>query len=253
MRLVDLLHERSEVVAALAEEPDTLAGVSRRVSPSRSTVHRALEELEGAGLAERGGDEYRLTAKGRVAHNEVESHARSLERLADAGERLEAAWELEGIGAELLLSAEFYAEEEKPLVRVERLIDRCDRLRALSGARRFEFLDALVENQADGTEIAVVAAKEIVDATREFFGEEMRRALDDGMEVYSYGGDVPFALEIIEGTDWKKVTLGLLGPKDEVKLLAVTEDPAAFEAAEELYEEYRRDSIPYHESSPISP
>lgn len=80
---IDVLAKRNEFVAELAAGAREKPELVETLDVARSTVERALRELEAAGYVQRGDDGYRLTATGTIAH----------EIYADFDERLDALWD----------------------------------------------------------------------------------------------------------------------------------------------------------------
>jgi len=87
--LLELTSSRRDVIEALAEGVRTGGELAEKLDVSRSTISRTINELERAGIATRGADGYRITARGRLALEAVDRVLERLESLVAAEEFLQ--------------------------------------------------------------------------------------------------------------------------------------------------------------------
>lgn len=127
--------KRVEFVETLTEDgplrPHELVEV---LGHSRSTVTRALSELDEAGAVEKGDDGYRATPAGRIAAREYRRYQTRSAAVLSTKELLAAAQTGEELSADLLTGCEtFESSSESPLRPLERVTDqlrRADTVRA---------------------------------------------------------------------------------------------------------------------------
>lgn len=83
-RIVESLARREAFLAALREGPKSKRELEEALPVSRSTVDRAVRDLESAGLVERGDGSVRVTLSGRLVHETYEDFAAGIRGLVRA-------------------------------------------------------------------------------------------------------------------------------------------------------------------------
>lgn len=86
--VADVLRKRGRCLEALVAGPRSKRDLRDAFDIPRSTLDRAIRELEDAGLVEAAGPGYRATAFGRVAHRAHEEYLASLGAACDAADVL---------------------------------------------------------------------------------------------------------------------------------------------------------------------
>lgn len=234
------LRRRRPVLELLAGGPRDQREVREALDRSRSTVYKALKELEEAGLVERRGDAYALTAYGRLAwqrHDEYEARLR----------RLEAARPLVGAIPEGRLPPPVVLERarivlpsrdapERPLECLEAYSGRSDRIRCLSPAgmpRYLAEIHAAVEAGERTVELLVESAA--LERLRSGYGRFEEAVLTEGLDVLRTDGTLPFAVVLFDAD-----RLGLFAYDEGVLVgAAFSRDPDAVRWGEATYGRHR--------------
>jgi DNA-binding transcriptional ArsR family regulator len=194
--VADVLRKRWRCLAALVSTPRAKRDLGEELDMPRSTLDRAIRELEGAGLVEAAGGGYRATAFGRVAHR---VHGTYRSRLDDA---CAAAGVLSSLPPGTPLNDEFLAgasvSESSPFAPdsvVEALFESvaaADHVRgvaptALTG-HTSEFRESAL---AGGGRLTLVCAPELVETLERADAEEWHETLAHD-RVETFEAEVPF-------------------------------------------------------------
>jgi predicted transcriptional regulator len=79
--VVDVLAQRYEMLAALADDPATQAELGERIEVSRPTAHRAIKTFEDLGMVHKRDGKYALTEFGREVASRHGTYLEDLDRL----------------------------------------------------------------------------------------------------------------------------------------------------------------------------
>lgn len=228
--------QRYPLLAELSREAMDGRDLERRLSMSRSTIHRATRSLEEEGLLSRRDDRIELTMLGRVV---VDRLAR-LEGDLGAAARLEPFLNtIEDPSIEIPLEpfADATVTRRRPRQAhfgVKRIIDRIeetDSLRMFSSIISPLYVEVAHREIMDGTEIEVIFDAEILDVIFENYRQEATDALDTGNFHLLVGNDIPFELFIFDDG------MGMAAHDQDgiARAFVETTSPAAIEWATDLY------------------
>lgn len=241
--LAETLRTREPLLRRLADGPATQRELREALSVSRSTVYKALKELEEADLVVRRADGYALTRFGRVAWQRHDAYVAQLGRLEAARPLLETLPDGSPVPLSVFERARIIVAgrhaPERPLEQLEARTETADRLRCVSPAGMPRYLGELHDAVRAGeltVEIVVeAAALGRLEAGYDRFEEA---AETPGLGLYSIGDELPFALVLFDDA-----RLGLFGYGDGGLVgAAFTDDVDALHWGERTFERYRSDA-----------
>ena len=199
---LDLLVKRSELLDLFRSGAKHKGDLVDEADVSRSTVDRALRDLELAGFVDRTGDGFVLTLCGRLMLSEYESFVARLENLCRSHALIAALPAETSIEPALLDGAEITLPEPqvpmKPLVRFEELIESASRIRGFSPAVLPSYVD-LFHRRVTEEELSVELILEsgVVRRLATNYAEELGAALDTGrVAVREAPQTLPFGLVV---------------------------------------------------------
>jgi len=241
---VETVQERREFLDAVREHSRDKRSLVAATDVSRSTVDRALRELESHGLVERADGEYRATAYGDLLAGEF---AGLLDTAAAAWEIRDVLGKLpaEELGFELSRLADAdvttptSADPTAPMQRVAELKQDATRVRSLASGRSPGALDAHEDAAgSDDHHFASVCSTDLLAwaANEPERREQVAGLLDaDSVAVYAYDGDIPFPVGITENV----VFFGVESAEGAPVALVETTDERVREWAVEAFETRR--------------
>lgn len=248
--LISLLHRRFEVLDALVEGSAEKRDLEETLDVSRSTVDRAVRELEAHDLAERTEGAVEITLLGRLALAATVSYRRkvaTLERYGDVLTHLDSSaplppWVL--VGADLYRPEPPMGNRPQAVTRSE--LAGFDRLVGLTKAITDPgWLDRLRETLLDGgARVDLVVASDIVDYLRETRDEDLVRALQRGALTLHERERLPFGC-LVADPDTPEATV-LLFVYDDGQLVGTfrSRRPAVVDWAVTLFRGYRNEADP---------
>ncbi|MFC6725269.1 helix-turn-helix transcriptional regulator [Halobium palmae] len=210
-----------EVMAAVARRGDVLrilgeGGAEKRdlvaeLDVSRSTVDRAVRELEGTGLVERAADGYRRTLAGKIALDEYRQFADRIRGVKAGRELLAELSPDTPFDAAMLEGGEIVRPERHsphlPVNRLSELVERAERVRAFASAVFPQQVDtyhrAIVQ---DGMEARLVVTRDVVDRLVAAYREQLAAALDTGrLAIRATEEALPYSLVVADTSDGTEV------------------------------------------------
>ena len=246
--VVDVLTRRIEVLEFLS---GSAAGKDRLVMElgvSRSTVNRALRELEGLGFLTRIDGEYTASATGRLVARQYREFVAGLEDSCDAQPVLAGVAPSAEMSSAMLRGATVYLAEPptpfRPIQRITELATGADEFRGLSAAVAVpESIDRIADAVFRGDLRAeFVVAEPVAKHLRENRSEaidETSRA--DRLSVY-VTGDPPYGLGIAYDDHGAHAFVVTYGDDGDLRGAVVNDSPAAVEWAEDVYRRHRADA-----------
>jgi predicted transcriptional regulator len=242
---VSVVERRGDVLTALAGRPMDQRDLRDAVDVSRSTVYKALRELEAADLVGEGDDgRYHLTQFGRLVrrrHDDYEARRR----------RLEAAEPVLNALPESLLVPLAFAERgrvytadrhapERPFAQMEYISEASDDYRCLSPIAVPRYMEQIHERvEDDGLEIELVVERPAVEPLRSYARFDAAIA-DPRFSLRATDAELPFGLLVTE--DIGVACLFTYGENGSLCGMLVSRDPAAYEWAVDQYDRYTEDA-----------
>lgn len=251
----------TEVMAVVARRGPVLRavdteGVPKRdlvdeLSISRSTVDRAVRELEAIGFVERTDDGgYRRTLPGRLALTEYDQFARRIEGLGDSVDVLSLLPSDAPCAACVLEDATVVvAERHSPLAPVERLgdlVDRATHVDAIAPAVLPQQVEIYHRNFVDGDlTTRLVLTNDVVDRLVSSYGTELTESLETGqLEIRRCERSIPYSLVAAE-TDAGPEMGFLVYADSGVQGFVGNDSPEAVEWARKLVDDYWESGTPF--------
>jgi len=201
-----LLVRRAPLLRLLNDAPKTKPELVAETDVSRSTVDRAVRDMEGAGVVERRNGAVVLTLVGRLALDSYEAFHADIASLADcrALRDLDADAPIE-VRA-LRECSVVAASPNTPHRCVREWIDRlrtADRVELYGTMVLPQVLDALVDDVVDGSlDVEAYLVPPVIEALVSDFGERAQRALDsDAVSIAEVEGGPSFDLAVFRGSD----------------------------------------------------
>ena len=231
---------RVALLDRLRDGAHTASELDATLDVSRATVHRATASLAERGLLAEGEDGYALTGFGVAVAEEV----RAFRANVAAAERL--APFLDAVGpetaAEIPLDrfADARVVEPDPrrahadVERIRGLLADSESLRLFSRVASPVYVDAASRAAADGKRVDAVFDPEAVEILFDRYADRLREAAAVGdLSVRAYDG-CPFELFVFD----RAVAMTAHDDRGVQRAFVETDDPAAREWAERLFERY---------------
>jgi len=241
-----LVVARSEVLAAAADEPLHKPALVDRLPVSRSTVDRAVRELEAAGLVERTGDGVAATLAGRLA---VDGFRRTRDRLAAVEDARDL---LTGLPPDLdadpviFEDAEVLRAEEpaphRPQERLRESVRAAERYRGISdavGDRLFvEEVESLVVEE--GLTVEFILSEAVASYVADEYSDIARTVFDRGDVSLSVVPDVPCGFRLVDLPDRAEVHIQVREDDTIPSGVIINDRPEAVGWGEAFFERHRQ-------------
>jgi len=179
----EIVTKRREFLAALEERPATKPELVDLVDASRSTVDRAIDDLEDQDLVTRPDNEYELTLVGKQAFEQHEAYLGRLGDLDHAREVISALPRDVALGVEVLEGATVETTDPHdpvgPLELAAGAVEGATALRAVMPAVVPLLIDVLTDRAADGARVDLLVAPEVAETAARRY-ERFRAQVEDG-------------------------------------------------------------------------
>jgi len=241
--------KRSEFLAVLREGAFHKPALVEELSVSRSTVDRAIDDLTGAGLVERGADGYTVTLNGRLAHDAYREYAALTDGLAAARPLLDALPASTRLPPGVLAGADVEIAEphapEGALSQAVSTLERSSTLRGFAPVVKTNYV-ALIHEAVVENDLAVEIVVE--ERTRESLpaiargSDELRELLaSPAVSLLEVEEELPYALWLMDTPE--RAVAGITVHDAGGIVGVVTNDrPDAVDWCEALYDEVRADA-----------
>lgn len=239
--VVAALEKRDGLLRLLADGPMDKPALRDALGVSRSTVYKALRELEELGLVHRVGDGYALTQFGRLARRKHDEYRATLGRLCEARDVLAAVPDgcllpVAFVERGRVVGATRHAPE-RPLGVYEPVAAESDRLRVVSSVAMPRYLPPAYERVVERGDLAVDLV--VADAAFDYLASYDR--FDDLLAADSFRAartdrEVPFGLTVFDDH-----AAGLTAHNDAGSLrgLLLSDAPAAVAWGEQVFQRFR--------------
>jgi predicted transcriptional regulator len=200
-QLLEAVFKRIEFLGALAQKRELVD----LLNVSRSTVNRAIQDLEAFGLVTYENAAYRLTVPGRLLHEQYAQYEASVRMIAAATDLLQLLPASAPISVDFLRGADvFVAEDPAPHVPASVLTDvirDADRLRGISRTHAAPSVDdALQGVVAAGGTIEIVFREGVYEHVRSTYDWVADRVAAGDYRPYVID-DLPYGLAIADHAD----------------------------------------------------
>ncbi|WP_331234553.1 helix-turn-helix transcriptional regulator [Natronorarus salvus] len=246
--LLGLLATRSAFVERLRSGATDKPTLEADLNVSRSTVDRAVRDLETAGLAERRDGTVRLTVVGRLIAEEFRSLVDVVSDAANAKPVLDPLDPDAPLSSTFLDGAAVYPSTAPAPYdqadRIEERLCRADRLRAFTKVISYEPISQLLSERvvAGGMEFEVIYEAPILDYLERERAAERREMFETGRYRPLGVETLPYGMLLIDGPDGSSAVITTYDETRTFRGMLVNEREAAVEWATDLYTEYREDA-----------
>lgn len=242
--LTDTLHQRGRILSLFVETARPKRAVVDELDVSRSTVDRAVRDLEAQGLLERCEDGYVATVAGRVSDTVHERYRRTLADV-DAATSLLALLDPDADVDERIVAGSTpiratVPDQHAPLERLEEHIAASDTHYGVSAGDSGAGFGELFHEQVVAGELDVefVFTDAMADHLRESMPDMWREMHAHGFEAYTVS-DIPFGVAICEQGEETTVALVVYDEQSRLAGILFNGTPDAVAWARETYERYR--------------
>ena len=248
--VLETVAQRYPVLETLEGDPRNKRDLVEDLDCSRSTIDRAVRELESLGLIERIDGDYRLTIAGDLVLEKYRSSVEAVDSIAGVSDVFDyvprgapmAACVLEGARID---RPEPHAPNE-PLRRVAKQVTAdVDRFRGISGSERIpHFREHLYEHTVDGTlDAEVVITDQIATFLLSNHPTQVQDVITDGDFDFHVIDSVPYGLIILE-TPTRSVMFLVIYAEPGV-IVIENNSREAIEWADGIYRRYRAIATPF--------
>jgi predicted transcriptional regulator len=239
--------KRARLLERVHDEERDIRDLRDAVDASRSTIYKAVRELERHRLVESVEGGYRATLFGRLVYRKYERLMAEGETLADLEpvfSRLAADLPLDPVVFRdaTVVPADPRAPDE-PIDELEAFLRETDRVRSVPGVTRTRYLDFAMEHVYSGDlEVEILVAEEIVEYLLSNHRERLQSLVDSEHVAYSQIEARPrFGLVVADESD-RRVALTLYDDRQQMQAFVATDAPEAYAWASETYAALRAEA-----------
>ena len=245
---VEVLARRADLLRAVREQSRSKPALADELSVSRSTVDRAVRELEAEGVVERSGG-VSLTLQGRLALDSYETFAAHLQDLDAAETALECLPDDARVDRALFRDATVVeaapVAPQRATEAYRSLVADATRVRgyasALLDGNVQTFRDRIVEHDAD---VEMVLDPAVLDALVGSHGSAVAASRDTGrLTMLEASGGLAYSLMLVETPETTHVAALFYDDSGHTGLVH-NEAPEAVTWAEEVYADLRAAADP---------
>ncbi|ELY92865.1 transcriptional regulator [Natrialba hulunbeirensis JCM 10989] len=248
--VVETVSRRRALLEALAAGPQRKRDLVEQLACSRSTIDRAIRELERFEFIERAESGYRLTAAGRLV---LEEFSRTTETFAAIGE---ASQVLAAIPREAPMSPDFLdgatVSEPKPhapnapLQELAMSFETATRVRGSSSAERIPETRARLHQRTieDDLTAELILTTDLAEFLLSEYPEQVSGVVSEGDSAMYEIDSIPYELTIVEQPDDCQIFLFALNDRAEIEGVIKNDTQAALEWAESVFDELRAAASP---------
>lgn len=246
---VELLARRAGLLRALRSESQSKRGLVDALSVSRSTVDRAVRNLEARGFVNRDEGTVTISLRGRLALDAYESFATEVAGLENTGGVLEPLDPTTHMDVSLLQNADVV--QPQPVAPNQPVTALRDHLQGASRVRGFaagvlpshvdEYYERIVEH---GASVELVISEDVLEEVVASYGAAFEEALETGrFHVWLTDRELQYSLLVVEKPQ-QTVVCALVYADRGVFGVLENEDDRAEEWAIGVFEELREAADP---------
>lgn len=243
-RLDETVTKRRDFLASLRDEPSTKPELVDRLDASRSTVDRAISDLQDHELVSRSGSEYQLTIVGKQAIQQYEQYLDGLGDLHDASEVIADIPADAQFHESLLEDAEVTTADlhdpNVPLDRTREIMETASEVRKVTPAVFPVCVELVFNRSGDGLSLELLVPGDVVETLRERYDFGTDGDTEE-IDLFRMAETPPYGLWIADTPDGEYC--GLMAHSETgVRGLIVTQSPEACEWADEQITSYRSEA-----------
>ena len=248
------LQETIQTVVKRADALDRLAGgpTSKRdlrddLGISRSTVYKAVRELEEQGLVEEDGGAVRLTLYGWLIVNRYQSFTKTVEDTTRQRSLLSVLPDDAPVTTDLLVGADAVLSDpvapDRPLNYLEDLIRASEHIVGFAPTAFRRYVELFHEQLvADDLTADIVLERCVVERLREDYGDRFQKSVEaDCYSLWRTCESIPFGLVVAEG-DRDEVAVVAHDESVDAKGVITNDKTAAIDWGRDVFEQYKADA-----------
>jgi predicted transcriptional regulator len=230
--------KRAAFLDRLADGPASKRDLRDELDLSRSTVYKAVRELEESGLAVETDDEVRLTLVGRLLAEEYRGFEARVCAVHDQKSLLSVLPADAPVSTDLVTGAEAVLAERhaptRPVAYIDELVRSVDYVFGLAPVVLPQYVDLFYEEVVDsGLTADLVLEAPVVEFLWEDHGEKMAEALETGrLSVHQTDETLPFGLIASED---EGIVLIVYDESGELRGVLLNDTEAALDWSERVF------------------
>ncbi|WP_435318975.1 helix-turn-helix transcriptional regulator [Haloarchaeobius sp. TZWSO28] len=247
---LSLVAKRRRFLSSLADEPKQKPALAEDCGVARSTVDRAIRELETAALVERGDCGYELTVSGELVFDEFQSCQRSLDAITETRDVLDMLPRSDLINPEVLVGADVTrADMHAPDRAIQETVDLVSdavQVRGVSPAAHAAYVEVFDERiHESGMNVQLVFTPDVFTELATTYAEYMSHGFPDYVSFYEIPELPPLGVLLVEHADGtEEASFGVYTPNGVQAVVRNTRDEAIC-WAENRFEEFREQATEF--------
>lgn len=227
---------RGPLLQSLQSGAADASELSESVDASRSTIHRALKNLQEEDIVTESDDAYELTSLGEIIAQKIAMFGTQASTAMTLKQFLNSInMNGNGIPIEHFVDATITRRKSRQphatIHRIFELFENSDSLRMFSTVLSPVYVDLGYQEMMDGMEIEAIFDREVIDIMLSKYPEKANETIATGnFEVYAHDG-LPFELFIFDD----KIGMAAHNENGNAEVLIECEDATAIEWAENLH------------------
>lgn len=243
--VMTLLSKRRAFLTALSDGPKRKPELVEHCDVARSTVDRAIRELELAGLVERGGNGFTLTVPGRLILDRFFAFEHAVEAICRIDEWLSTLPDAELLPPELFVGAEVTQADmhapDKALQETIELVSTARRIRGVSPAVHGAYVETFQERiRDDGLETELVFSADALAELATTYADSIVDDLPEQVTVYRIDELPPLGLMLVDHEDGTTEASFGIYTETGVQVVVRNTSPNAVEWLRREFESYRQ-------------
>lgn len=241
--VLKLLSKRRPFLASLYEEPKEKPELATDCDVARSTVGRAIRELELAGLVDRGDEGFELTVSGRLVVDQFREFEHAVDVICEMDEWLSTLPRSDLLPPSMFVGGEVTQSDihapDKAMQETLDLVSTARRVRGVSPAVHGAYVETFNERiQRDGLETELVFS---ADALTELATTYADRLIEDadGVTIYQIDELPPLGLMLVDHEDGTTEASFGIYTENGVQVVVRNTSPTAVAWLREEFEAYR--------------
>ena len=211
---IPLLARRAPLLDALRDGPQSKRDLASRTDVSRSTIDRAVRDLETAGLVTRDSGAVELTLPGAIALDSHERYVSELEGVAEAYEILSTYDHDLDVAPAMFCGALVVPPDRhaphRPVDALVEMLDDADSVGLYATAIMPEYVDAYRDRILGGTELDAICTRHVLQELLETYDDTLHEVMETGrVTLHESPESLPFSIVIAEQGDETRVCLML--------------------------------------------
>ncbi|WP_267640209.1 helix-turn-helix transcriptional regulator [Haloarchaeobius amylolyticus] len=204
--VMTMLSKRRRFVASLHDAPREKPALAEDCDVARSTVDRAVRELEVAGLVERGCDGYELTTVGELLYEQFREFERKADAICSAEEILAMLPDGDLVDPAMLVGGDLTTADihapDRPMQETVDMVSDAVRVRGVSPAAHGAYVEVFDERIHDsGMAVELIFTPDVYMELATTYAEYMDREVPEYVTFYQIDELPPHGILVVEHED----------------------------------------------------